>query len=46
VPGDAVNSTYLTEDGGKETTREIEFALVADNGGGAGKDQASQLAAY
>lgn len=47
IPGAAVrNSTYLTADGGKEATREIEFALVADKGDGAGKDQASQLAAY
>jgi hypothetical protein len=47
VPGDTIrSSTYLTEDGGTERTREIEFPLVADVGDGAGKDQAAQLAAY
>jgi hypothetical protein len=47
IPGDAVrNSTWLADDGGKPSTREIEFALVADKGDGAGKTQAAQLAAY
>lgn len=46
VPGDAVrNATWVTADG-VEATREVEFALVADVGDGAGKDQAAQLAAY
>jgi hypothetical protein len=47
IPGNAVrNSTWLADDGGLEATREVEFALVADVGDGAGKDQAAQLAAY
>jgi hypothetical protein len=44
VPGDTIrNSTYLTEDGGKERTREIEFPLVADVGDGAGKTRPRSL---
>lgn len=47
VPLEVVrNASWLSDDGGREATREIEFALVADNGDGAGSDQATQLAAY
>jgi hypothetical protein len=47
VPEDAVrNSTYLAADGGNATTKEFEYALVADEGDGAGIRQAAQLAGY
>jgi hypothetical protein len=47
VPADAVrNSTWLAADGGVASTKEFEFALVADQGDGNGLKQAAQLAAY
>jgi hypothetical protein len=40
------NATYLAADDGNEKTREVDLPLVSDNGNGAGKNQAAQLAAY
>jgi hypothetical protein len=47
TPGNTVrNAGYLAADGGNEHTRELDLVLVADQGDGAGKTQAAQLAAY